>query len=98
MPKKEKENNTIKQILYNNKYDPSIINLFIPTRKEKGLDRKYTSKTKWAKFTYIGRENILINSSRIITLKSHTTRNIIDKLLPERKNSYNKEKFEKCGI
>jgi hypothetical protein len=38
------------------KYNPSLVNKFIPIRNKRRLDRKDTSKTKRAKFTYIGRE------------------------------------------
>ena len=71
---KEKENNTIKQTLCNNKYDPSLINKCIPKRKKTILKRKDTSKTKWAKFTYIRTETKYITKlfSRIITSKSLT--------------------------
>jgi hypothetical protein len=50
-PSKDKQNNTIKHILYNNKYDPSILDRFTKTKyKEKH------NTNKWAKFTYIGKE------------------------------------------
>ena len=71
---KEKENNTIKQTLCNHKYDPSLINKCIPKRNKTRLKRKYTSKTNWAKFTYIRTETKYITKlfSRIITSKSLT--------------------------
>ena len=47
---KEQEYNTIKQIMYNNKYDPSILNT------NKNIRRKKEKVTqKWAKCTHIGK-------------------------------------------
>jgi hypothetical protein len=50
---KEKENNTIKQILYynNNHHNTSHINKLIPAKIKTRLNRKDTSKTKWTKVT-----------------------------------------------
>ena len=49
---KEQERNTIKQILHNNKYDPSIINGTRGKHMEK--QRKGNSQI-WAKYTYTGK-------------------------------------------
>ena len=57
---KEKENSTTKQVLYNNKYNVSVLNKFTTS----GNKRKHkTPKTKWAKFTYAGNENSSQNIS-----------------------------------
>jgi DNA replication protein DnaD len=58
---KQKESNTIKQILYNNKYNTSLLNKFTPAENKTRLDKKDT-ETKWAKFTYFGKKNSLLNS------------------------------------
>jgi len=50
---KENEINTIKQTLYNNKYDTSIFNKSTTENKIK----LNTPKTKWAKYTYVGKKN-----------------------------------------
>jgi hypothetical protein len=52
---KEKENNTIKQILCNNKYI-SILNKSTTTEHKV---KQNTSKTKWAKYTYVGKDNTI---------------------------------------
>jgi hypothetical protein len=85
---KEKENTT-KQILYNNTYDTSILKTFTPVENKTRPDRKNSTKTKWAKFTYIGRETKFItkhfkNTNHKITF---TTQNTIDKYLSKQKNS-----------
>ena len=57
---KEKENSTIKQILYNNKYVTSLLNKFTPVENKTRPDRKNTPKTRWAKFAYISKETKFI--------------------------------------
>jgi hypothetical protein len=93
---KEKENNTIKQILYNNKYDTSILNKFTTIENKIKLN---TPKTKWVKFTYVGKEKKFITKLFTnTTLKiAFTTQNTIDKLL-SKPNSHHPSKFEKCGV
>ena len=50
---KEQEYATIKQIMYNNKYDPSILN----NNKNKHTEKQEKNDTqKWVRFTYIGKE------------------------------------------
>jgi len=44
-----KENNTIKQIIHNNKYDAAILNVFSRTKNEQEY-KKEGSKTRWVKF------------------------------------------------
>jgi hypothetical protein len=71
---------TIQQILGNNKYDPSILEEIKNKKKHKKHD---IERTKWAKFTHIGRETKFItkifkNSNIIIALSANNT---IEKLL-----------------
>jgi hypothetical protein len=73
---------TIKQILYNNKYVTSLLK-----KIRKDQRKKDTLKTKWAKFTYIGKETKFIaklfkNSNLKI---SFTTQNNIGKTLTKHK-------------
>jgi hypothetical protein len=49
----KKEYDTIKQILYNNKYDVNILDRMKAHKEAK-------TKTKWAKFTYIRRQTKFI--------------------------------------
>ena len=55
--KEKQEENTIIQILSNNKYDPSILDK-IKHKKEK--PKQNDKNHRWAKFTYTGRENLFI--------------------------------------
>ena len=50
---KEKENNTIKQMLYNNKYDTPLLNKLTMIEN---TTQTNTPKNKWAKITYVGKE------------------------------------------
>lgn len=50
-----KKYDTIKQILYNNKYDVKVLGR-IKAHKEAKTKTKTNIKTKWARFTYVGRE------------------------------------------
>jgi hypothetical protein len=75
----EKENNTINQILYNNKYDTSYLNKFTTTENKAKLN---TPNTKWVKFTYVGKETKFITQLfRNTTLKiAFTTQNTCNRL------------------
>jgi len=91
---REKERNTIKHILQNSKYETSIMNI-----PPKTPGNKSPVGSKWAKFTYIGKETKYItklfkNSSFNI---SYTTRNTIRKLLSQKPHP-NRNKFEGSGI
>jgi len=80
---KEQEYNTIKEIMYNNKYDPSTLNI----NRTKHTEKQEKNDThKWAKFTYIGKETKFItklfkNSPVKI---SFTTNNTIGRILRHR--------------
>jgi hypothetical protein len=91
---KEKENNT-KQILCNNKYI-SVLNKSTTTGNKV---KQNTPKTKWAKFTYVGKETKFITELfRNTSLKiAFTTQNTIGKLLSKQQN-HNQNKFVKCGV
>jgi regulator of PEP synthase PpsR (kinase-PPPase family) len=93
----QKEKDTIHQILVNNKYDPSTIEE--TKTKRKNHQKQDTEETKWAKFTYIGRETRFITkmfkkSNIRIAL---TTNNTIGKLLIT-KQEQAKSKYDKSGI
>ena len=91
---KEKESNTIKHILYHNKYDLSILNSFSKTQ-----NNRKPNKTKWAKFTYVGRETKFItklfNDSSVKI--AFTTQNTIGKLLSSKQNPHQNQ-FESSGF
>jgi hypothetical protein len=92
---KEKENNMIKQILCNNKYI-SILNKSTTTENKV---KQNTLKTKWTKFTYVGKETKFItklfkNTPLRITF---TTQNTIGKLL-SKQQKHNQSKFDKYGV
>ena len=56
---KRKENATIKQILYNNKYNTKILNKITRTNDVQE-QKEVITKTKWAKFRYVGRQTKFI--------------------------------------
>jgi hypothetical protein len=94
MANKEKQRRVIKHILHNNKYDVSKLNK--PTKTK---SKKKPTGSKWAKFTYVGKETKLItklfkDSSVNITF---TTQNAINKLLSTKPHP-NRNKFENNGI
>jgi hypothetical protein len=93
---KEKENDTIKQILCNNKYDISILNKSTTAGNKVKQD---TPKTKWAKFTYVGKETKFIAKlfKNIPQKSTFTTQNTIGKLLSKQQN-HNQSKFDKCRV
>jgi hypothetical protein len=53
---KEQEYNTIRQIMYNNKYNPSTLNI----SKAKRTGKQEKKDKKRAKFTYTGKETRFI--------------------------------------
>ena len=89
---KEKESNTIKHILYNNKRDISILNRFSKTENKR-------KQTKWVKFTYVGKETKFITKLFIDSSvkTAFTTQNTIGKLLSSKQNP-NQNQFEKRGV
>jgi hypothetical protein len=95
-----KEKDTIHQILINNKYDPSIIE---DVKKKKKNHQKQnteeTEKTKWAKFTYVGKETRFIPKvfKRFNIKIAFNAGNTIEKLFATKQNQ-EKNKYEKSGI
>ena len=92
------EKDIIQQILINNKYDPNPIQDSKKKKKE-NLQKQDTERTKWAKFTYIGKETRFITK---IFRKSNikvalTTKNTIGKLLTT-KQEETTSKYDKSGI
>ena len=93
---KIKEANTITQVLYNNKYDPSLLNNLTPLTNNTKTE---LNKTKWAKFTHVSKETKFITK-----LFKHTTLNVafktqntIGKCLSQQHN-HQQEKYENSGI
>jgi len=91
----KKKRNTILQILNNNKYDTSILR----TLDTKTGNKHRKEKTKWAKFTYIGRETravtkIFKNTNVKVTFG---TDNTIGKLLTTR-HEHTRSKYDNSGI
>jgi len=77
----EQEYNIIRQITYNNKYDPTTLNNINKTKLTEKQNK--TDTHKWAKFTYTGKETKFItklfkNSPVKI---SYTTNNTISRIL-----------------
>ena len=97
---KRKEYDTIKQILHNNKYDVKILEKITPTSDTQTQERKEKTKTKWAKFTYVGRQTKFItklfkNTKLKISFK---TENTIGKMLTQNNKNTNFNKFSKSGV
>ena len=91
----EKEHNTILQILNSNKYDTSTLRKL---NTKKGNKHK-GDKTKWVKFTYVGRETraitkVLQNTNVKVTFG---TDNTIKKLLTTR-HEHTRSKYENSRI
>ena len=91
----EKERNTILQILNNNKYDTSILQA-LDTKKG---NKHREEKTKWAKFTYTGRETravtkVFRNTNVKVTFG---TDNSIEKLLITR-HEHTRNRYDNSGI
>jgi len=91
----EKERNTILQILNSNKYNTSILRKL---STKKGHKRK-KEKTKWVKFTYVGRETgaitkIFNNTNIKVTFG---TDNTIEKLMTTR-HEHTRSKYENSAI
>ena len=91
----EKERNTIKKILINNKYDTKILET-INSKKQK---EESGERTQWAKFTYAGKEtrNITKLFKNTNVKIAFSTNNTIEKLLRTEHRSA-KDKYEKSGI
>jgi hypothetical protein len=67
----EKDKNTIKQILYNNKYDTSILNQLIPTKNKKDWRKRKNQKVDGPNSSIlIKKQNLSQNYSKIPVSKS----------------------------
>ena len=93
---REKEKETVRQILVNNKYDP------LPTILEhKGRKQNHntqTQKHKWARFTYVRKETWFITKlfrDTNITVAFTTNNTIGKRLTMERKTQ---SKYDKSGV
>jgi hypothetical protein len=77
-------------------YDTSLLNKFTLVENKTWPDRK----TKWAKFTYTGKETKFISKLfNNVNLKiAFTTQNNVGKHVSKEKNRYNQNKFEKCCL
>ena len=91
-----KEHYRFKQILHNNKYDTSILHKVNNKNNKREHD---TQKTKWVKFTYMGKETRLIRNlfkDTDINI-AFTTQNNIERFLSTQCNQI-KNKYNRCGI
>jgi hypothetical protein len=91
----QREHETILQILNNNKYDTSILETLDTKKKHKHTE----DKTKWVKFTYVGRETraitkIFKNTNVKVTFG---TNNTVGNLLTTI-HEHNRSKYENNGI
>ena len=91
---KEKEKSIIKHILQKNKYD--ILTMNIPPKTQ---GNELQTGSKWAKFTYVGRETKFITKlfKKSSVNVSYTTRNTIGKLLSHR-STIIQNKFDGSGV
>ena len=94
----KQEENTIIQILSNNKYDPSILDK-IKHKKEKPKPKQNNINHKWAIFTYTGRETLFITKifKKTKVKITFSTNNTVKKLLSE-KPEQTTSIFDKSGI
>jgi hypothetical protein len=89
----------IKQIMDNNKYETTLMDKLIKQEKENTGKTQKTQKTKWATFTYSGKEAKWITrrfkDSSINT--SFTTKNTVKRLLTVRQEQ-NRNQFKDSGV
>ena len=94
--KKQKEIDTVKQILKSNNYEMAILDKIQNKTKKQEQDNKVK---KWAKFTYIGRETRYITKlCKISNVKiTYTTNNNLGKLLTTQTNQH-LDKYDANGV
>ena len=94
---KEQKYNTIKQIMYNNMYNPSSLNTNIVKRTGK-QENKDTQK--WAKFTYIGKETKYITTLfKNLPIKIlFTSNNTIGRILSHKTNHKTSNQLDNSGV
>ena len=92
----KKEYDRLKQILHNNKYDTSILHKVSNKNNKREHD---TQKTKWPKFTYMGKEiRLITNLFKNTDIKiAFTTSDNIARLLFTQCNQI-QNKYDRCGI
>jgi len=96
---KEQEYNIIKKILYNNKYDPIILNNLSKTKRI--AQQEKNNINKWAKFTYVHKETKFITKLfKNFAIKiSYTTNKKISRILnPKSTHTKTCIQFEKSGV
>jgi hypothetical protein len=93
--KRQKEMNTIKQIVENNKYETSILNKI---RNKRGKQEKDNRK-KWAKFTYTGKETRFITKlfKNTDVKVAYTTNNSLGRLLAI-KTDHKPDEYDRNGV
>ena len=94
---KQKEINTVKQIVYNNKYGTLTVR---KTRSNKPKHQQTCQNPKWATFAYVGRETrVIIKLFKNTNIKiAYTTNNNLGKLLVTQRDIKAKSKFDKNGV
>jgi hypothetical protein len=94
---KQKDINTVKQIVHNNKYSKSIVR---KARNNKPKHQQGCQNSKRATFTYEGRETRLITKlfSNTNIKIAHITNNNLGKLLNARRAVKAESKFDKNGV
>jgi len=73
---KGKENDTVKQILHNNKYDTAVLNIVSRTKNEQECKQE-KSQTRWVKFVYVEKQTkfftkLFKNSNRKMSSRPKT--------------------------
>jgi hypothetical protein len=98
---KQKEVDTVKQIIHNNKYDSTVLERALNKKekeKDKGKQGKESCKQKWAKFTYVGNETRLVTKLlKNTAVKVTYTTNNLGKILNMHKNQ-KQNKYDKNGV
>jgi len=86
----------MKQIIHSNKYDVLVLDKINGTRNKQ---KQRTQRAKWPKLTYVGKETRFVTKLfKNTNIKiAFTTNNNIGRLL-SRQHTYNRNKYEKCGI
>jgi hypothetical protein len=91
-----KKATTIKQILYNNKYDTSLFTKLTPLTNNTKTE---PNKNKWGKFTYVSKETKFVTK-----LFKHTILNVVFEAqntigkLVSQQNTHEQEKYEKFDV
>jgi uncharacterized protein (DUF433 family) len=94
--RKHIELDTIKQIIYNNRYDTSTLEKITHAKPKRKHDNQ---NQKWAKFTYVGKETrqIIKLFKNTIVKVAYTTNNNLGKIL-QKNNTEQTNKYGKRGV